>query len=530
MTHLSRTTAIVCLLAGLAGLGTAQQHADVQLPAKPQAQPRFSLEETTYAQTRAALRAGTVTCHQLVAGYLDRIRAYDQTTHLNTVVLLNPQAMADADRLDRAFRATHTMQPLHCAVLVIKDNYDTRGLQTTAGSLALKGFEPATDAFMVKKLRAAGAVLLFKSNMAEWAFSPVVTESSIGGLTRNPYDLARVPAGSSGGTAAAVAANFVLAGLGTDTGDSIRGPASHNDLVGIRPTIGLTSRDGIVPLNIMADVGGPLACTVEDAAALLNVVAGYDPADPVTKLSEGHIHDYTRDLKRDGLRGARIGVLRRYIDTTTTDPEIKALTDKAIADLRAQGATVVDPFDIPNYEALTKHVYCGNFQQDVNLWFAEHAPNAPVHSLHDVVESGLYLPYIAQELKESLDTTPHPWDTNCKDTWHDAKKTALRDALLAAMDAQHLDAILYPTWSNAPRLIGDLKSPDGDNNQVLAPMTGLPAITVPMGFTHGDLPAGLQLLGRAFDEGTLIRLGYAYEQATHHRTSPKLFPALPTER
>ncbi len=490
--------------------------------AQPASARPFKLEETTLSETQQAIRSGRITCRALVERYLDRIAVYDQSTHLNTVVLLNPTAIADAERLDAAFARTREMGPLHCAVLAIKDNYDTRGLQTTGGSAALKGFAPTTDAFMVARLRSAGAVLLFKSNMAEWAFSPVVTESSIGGLTRNPYDLARVPAGSSGGTAASVAANFALAGLGTDTGDSIRGPASHNGLVGIRPTMGLTSRDGIVPLNLMADVGGPLARTVADSAALLTVLAGTAPADPVTRLAEGHTHDYTRDLRPDGLRGVRIGILRRYVNTDTTDPEVSALTEQAIADLKTQGAVIVDPFDIPHYDDLVKDIGCGNFQADVDHWFLQHAPDAPFHSIRAVYDAGLYLPYIQKDLEESL----KPSTETCQDTWHDPKSVAFRKAVLDSMDAQHLDAIIYPTWANAPRLIGDLKSPDGDNNQVLSPMTGLPAITVPMGWTHGNLPAGLQLLGRAFAEGDLLRFAYAYEQATHHRHAPAAFPAL----
>ena len=513
------TLLVLCLVPSLA-LAQAPKHT------------AFRLEETSIAAIQAAIRSGAVTCHQLVELYLARIRAYDQTTRLNTVVTLNPEALADADRLDRDFARTHQLLPLEGIVLAVKDNFDTRGLQTTGGSLALKGFAPRQDAFMVKRLRDAGAIILFKSNMAEWAFSPVVTESSIAGVTRNPYDLTRVPAGSSGGTAAAVAANLAEAGIGTDTGDSIRGPASHNDLVGIRPTIGLTSRDGIIPLNLAADVGGPLARTVADVAAMLTVLAGYDPADAVTKLSAGHTHDYTHDLNPNALRGARIGVLRRYIDTASTDPEIKALIAQAITDLKAQGAIIVDPFDLPDYDKLTDHIGCGSFQTDVNNWFAAHAPDAPVHSLQQVVDSGLYLPYIEPQMKRSVDPTPRPNARVCPnpipDTWHDEKKSALRDALLAAMDASnHLDAILYPTWSNAPRLVGDITSPGGDNNQVLSPMTGFPAITVPMGFTHGTLPAGLQLLGRAWSEGQLIGYAYAYEQATHHRKPPAGFAPLP---
>jgi amidase len=496
----------------------------------PAQQSSFHVEETTIAETHAAIRAGKTTCRQLAETYLKRIAAYDQTTRLNTVVTLNPAVLADADRLDREFRQTQTLRPLECIAVVVKDNYDTTGLQTTGGSLAMKGVVPDSDAFMVRRLREAGALILFKSNMAEWAFSPVVTESSIAGITRNPYALDRVPAGSSGGTAASVAANLAEVGVGTDTGDSIRGPASHNDLVGIRPTIGLTSRDGIIPLNMMADVGGPLARTVTDAAAVLSVVAGYDPADPITKLAETHgSPDYTKFLDKNGLKGAKIGVFRPYVDAPTGDPEIKALTEQAVADLKAQGATIIDPFVIPDFDALTKNLGCGDFQKDLNEYLAVHAATAPYKSLQAIVDSGLYLPSIETRLKRALNpkrpdgSIPAP----CKDTYHDERKIAFRNAIVAAMDAAGVDAILYPTWSNPPRLVGDLKSPGGDNNQVISPQSGMPAITLPMGFTHGMLPAGLQLLGRPFSEPTLIKLGYAYEQATRHRRPPPLFGPLP---
>ena len=496
------------------------------LVASAQAQT-FHVEETTIADTHAALRAGKTTCRQIAETYLHRLQTYDQPTHLNTVVLYNPAALADADALDREFKRTHTLRPLHCVAMAIKDNYDTANLQTTGGSLAMKGVIPNADAFMVQRLRAAGALILFKSNMAEWAFSPVLTESSIGGLTRNPYALDRVPAGSSGGTAASVAANLAESGVGTDTGDSIRGPASHNALVGIRPTIGLTSRDGIVPLNLMADVGGPLTRTVADAAAILSVVAGFDPSDPVTKLSEGHTQmDYTKFLDKNGLRGAKIGVFRPYVDAATGDPEIKALTEKAIAELKAQGATIVDPLPIPEFESLTKGIGCGDFQADLNQYLAAHAPNAPYKSLQAIIDSGLYLPSIETRLKRAADSANKPGEP-CQDTWHDPRKIAFREAIVAAMDKAGVDALLYPTWSNPPRLIGDLKTPGGDNNQVISPMSGLPAITVPMGYTHGTLPAGLQLLGRPWSEPTLFRLAYAYEQATHHRHPAMAFSVIP---
>jgi amidase len=488
----------------------------------------FDVTETTVAKTQAAIRSGKVTCRQIVEAYLKRIDAYDQSTRLNSVVLLNPTALEDADKLDKEFARTHTLRPLQGIAVVVKDNYDTKGLQTTAGSLALKGFVPKEDAFMVKQLREAGAIVLFKSNMAEWAFSPVLTESSIEGITRNPYDLERVPAGSSGGTAAAVAANLAEVGLGSDTGDSIRGPASHNDLVGIRPTMGLTSRDGIIPLNSKADVGGPLARTVADAATVLSVVAGYDPADPVTKESEGKVaKDYTKFLDKNGLRGARIGVFRHYIDASITDPEIKALMEKAIVDMKAQGAEVVD-FNLPDFETLAKGVGCGDMQADVNQFFAVHGTNAPYKSLQDIYDSGLYLPSIQERLKRSLDpkSNPNYRPGPCLDTYHDPKKIAFRNAIVSAMDAAKLDAIIYPTWSNPPRLVGDMKSSGGDNNQQLAPPTGMPAITVPMGFTHGMLPAGLSILGRSFSEPTLFKLAYSYEQATMHRRPSASFGPL----
>ncbi len=488
----------------------------------------FRVEEASIAQMLEAIRTRRVTSRQLVEQYIARIHALDQSTRLNSIILINPDALADADRMDREFAHTGKLRPLHGIPVIVKDNYDTANLQTTGGSLALKGFAPATDAFMVKRLREAGAIVLAKSNMAEWAFSPYVTESSIAGITRNPYALDRVPAGSSGGTAAAVSASLGAVGLGSDTGNSIRGPSSHNALVGIRPTIGLTSRDGIIPLFAHNDVGGPMARSVADAAAVLNVVAGYDPADPITSLAKDHANiDYTQSLKPDGLRGARIGVFRSYITDPKTDPQIRTLTEQAITDLRAQGAVIVDPFAFPEYEALQKDLWCGDFEADVNHWFSLHARNAPYHSLAEVVASGLYLPYIESEIKGSVGK-PQPDERRspCLDVYHDPPKIAFRNALLAAMDRDHLDAIVYPTWSNPPRKVGDMTSPAGDNSQVLSPQTGFPAITIPMGFTHiGDeqLPAGLTILGRAFTETLLIQYAYAYEQATHHRAPPTLF-------
>src|SRR6516164_4281453 len=365
---------------------------------------KFEVTETTIAETREAIRSGKVTCRQVVEAYIQRIREYDQSTRLNAIIVINPEAQADADKLDQEYARTHKLRPLHGIAVIVKDNYDTKGLQTTGGSLAMKGFVPVEDAFMVKRLREAGAIILAKSNMAEWAFSPYVTMSSIAGTTRNPYDLERVPAGSSGGTGAAVAASLGEVGLGTDTGNSIRGPSSHNSLVGIRPTMGLTSRDGIIPLFLGNDIGGPMARTVADAARVLEVVAGYDPADPVTKLSEGKIpKHYTEFLDKNGLRGARIGVFRKYIDAPTTDPQVKALTEAAIEELKRKGAEIIEPFVVPDFDKLTENIWCGDFQADLNHYLATHAQNARYKSLAEIVQSGLYLPYIENRLKNSVE-------------------------------------------------------------------------------------------------------------------------------
>src|SRR5499425_2196510 len=292
----------------------------------------FSVEETTIAQIHAAMRARRLTCRELVDAYLKRIDAYDKRgPAINSLVLLNPNATKEADELDRRFAQGGLTGPLHCIPAIVKDNFETIGLQSADGSLSLQGFISNKDAFQVRKIKEAGAIVLAKSNMAEFAFSPYETVNSIlPGYTRNPYALDRVTAGSSGGTAAAVAANFGAIGLGSDTGNSIRGPSSHQSLVGVRSTMGLTSRAGVFPLNLLADIAGPMCRTVEDAAKVFQVVAGEDPNDPVTAASHAHaIPTYATSLKRDGLKGARIGVLRQAYERSTTDPEVVKVFMKA---------------------------------------------------------------------------------------------------------------------------------------------------------------------------------------------------------
>ena len=486
----------------------------------------FSVVETSIAKIHRALEAGELTCRRLVGLYLRRIEAYDQSTGLNAIILVNPGALKRATELDEEYARTGVLRPLHGVPFIVKDNYDTHDLPTSAGSLALKDSIPPDDAFQVRRIREAGAIVLAKSNMAEWAFSPYLTESSNGGTTRNPYDLERVPAGSSGGTGAAVAANLGVVGLGTDTGNSIRGPSSHCCLVGIRSTMGLTSRDGIVPLNLRNDIGGPMARNVEDAARVLGVIAGHDPADPITERCRDRLPDsYTQFLEADGLVGARIGVFRHYTEAETTDPQVKALFDEAIADMEALGAVFVDPFEIPDFEELSTGLWEERFRVEIDSYLAAMGDSAPYRSLKEVVDSGLYYPPVENRLKRNLEIDPETVKTT--DVYEEPKNVAFRKAVLGAMEAHRVEAIIYPTWSNPPRKIGDMESPHGDNSQRIPPGTGLPGLTVPMGFTYGNLPAGLQIVGRLFGEPDIIRIAYAYEQSTGHRRPPGAFPELP---
>lgn len=482
------------------------------------APPEFDLIETTVSEVHEAYENGTLDAESLTRMYLDRIAAHDDT--LNAFILLNPLALDRARELDEEFARTGHLRALHGIPVVVKDNYDTFDLPTTAGSAALEGMIPPDDAWQVARLREAGAIVLGKTNMAEWAFSPFVTISSIDGTTRNPYDLDRVPAGSSGGTAAAVAANLGLIGLGTDTGNSIRGPSGHNALVGIRSTMGLTSRDGIVPLYLRNDIGGPMTRTVEDAVRVLDVIAGYDPADPITQRSEGYMPEggYLQFLDASGLEGARIGVFTPYLRPDSTHPDILARMELVIGDLEAAGAEVVNPFTIPGL-SFDPAIWCEVFKHDVEAYFGTREADFPYERLQDIIDTGLYADYIEGSLNATAAWTEPP----CPDLYTHEPNIAFREAILAAMASNDIDAFVYPTWSWPAREIGDMDSEAGDNSQYLSPQSGLPAIQVPIGYTEAGLPVGMTFIGRLFDEPTLIRLAYAYEQSTRHRVPPSGF-------
>jgi Asp-tRNA(Asn)/Glu-tRNA(Gln) amidotransferase A subunit family amidase len=492
----------------------------------------FEVEEATISQVHEAMKTGRLTCRALVGSYLNRIRAYDKNgPEVNSIVLINPEVESEADELDRRYAKTGFVGPLHCVPLIVKDNFETAGLRTTDGALALAKYVPDHDAFQVQRVKEAGALVLAKSNMAEWAFSPYETVSSIlPGYTRNPYALNRVTAGSSGGTAAAVAASLGLVGLGSDTGNSIRGPSSHQALVGIRSTMGLTSRAGVFPLSLLADIAGPIARTVEDATAVFQVIVGPDSNDPVTAGAAAHLpQNYAASLDRNGLHGAVIGVLREAYERESADPEVVAVFMNAVEELRRAGATIVDPAAVSGLDAIKRTPDAGpcmGFKHDINQFLAARGDRVPVKSLEEIIKSGGFHPSVQRRL-EQAEKGPENGPESPACQAESAYRARVRQAVLSTMDQLKLDAFVYPTWSNPPRLIGDLNTPAGDNSQFFSPVTGFPAINVPMGFTRGGtLPAGMTIYGRPWSEASLIKFAYAFEQATHHRRPPVSTPPI----
>jgi amidase len=484
--------------------------------------PRFDVTEKSIAELSRALREGRVSSRELTEAYLARIAAFDQTgPALNAMIALNPRALADADALDRERAARGPRGPLHGIPLVVKDNFDTIDLPTTAGSIALKGSMPGRDAFQVRKLREAGAVIVGKTNLHEFARG-ITTVSSLGGQTRNPYDPTRNPGGSSGGTGAAVAASFAAAGLGSDTCGSIRYPAAENNLVGLRPTLGLTSRSGIIPLAHSQDVGGPLARTVRDVAVLLDATTGSDPDDPVTTRPERRVAaSYAGGLAAAALRGARLGVLTPYFGTTPEEARVSAIVRDAIRDMTAAGATAIDIADaeLPT-ETEDVAIIRYEFKFDLDDYLRR-TPAAPVRTLAEVLEKGAFHPSLEQAFRRSNEVASLDSDEYRAIV---ARNAQLRAALLERMENARLTALVYPTLRRTPARIGE---PQAGGNCAAAAATGLPAITVPAGFVDG-LPIGVELLGRPYSELELLRLALAYESATHHRRPPALTPALTT--
>ncbi|WP_339925685.1 amidase family protein [uncultured Cyclobacterium sp.] len=497
--------------------------------AKQKKESNFPLVEATIADIHSAMENGEVTAQYLVEGYLKRIEAYDkQGPSINSIIIINPEALATAKFLDSIYAQSGKVGPLHGIPIIIKDNFDFYGMPTSNGTLALKESYPPDDAFQIKKLREAGAIIIAKSNLAEFASSGSFSVSSrLPGYTRNPYDTRRTSAGSSGGTAASIAANLAVVGMGTDTGSSIRGPSSHQALVGIRSTMGLTSRDGIVPLALTNDVGGPMARTVEDVVRVFDVISGYDEADTVTKKSiASKESSYLPFLKADALQGKRIGVLHQLFPENKSDSSVYALMINALEDLKKGGAILIDSVKINDLDSLNESgTRIRQLKRDYNAYLASLGDSSKYKTLQDIIDSDQYHPYLEKRLIDAQSDIDIPenhadWDKNM------ALRQTLRDRILKVMDSLNLDALIYPSFTYPPRLIGDLNGPRGDTSGKLSPPTGFPAIAVPMGYSYDKYPAGFQLLGRPFSEGLLFSLSYAYEQQTSHRRSPKGFDEL----
>lgn len=506
----------------------------------PVAAQSLRLGEATVADLNRAFESGQLTSERLVQMYLARIEAYDEAgPKLNAILALNPDALQIARDLDRERRERGPRSPLHGIPVVLKDNIDTRDMPTTGGSLLLAGSIPPDDAFIVKRLRDAGAIIFAKVNLSEFAGG--ATMSSVGGTSRNPHDLDRTPSGSSGGTGVAIAAALGHLGLGTDTGGSVRGPTASNGIVGLKPTHGLLSHDGIIPLSLTFDMAGPMARSVYDVAAMLGVMAGVDPADQTTRKSEGHLHaDYTRFLDAESLRGARIGVARDFLGA---DEQVDWIMEASLETMRARGATVVD-VRYPEWLLDAKQdwyttIRWPEFRAQIEDYLATLGPQYP-KTLKEMIERSVRLTSTTPE-----GGTPNPvrWnlfrDEEASGEMTDYEYVAMRDhglpmvrALVEGLMKSHdLDAIVYPTSPTRPGLANGASTGGGGGPSAtnIANLTGFPDLIVPAGFTSDRLPVAISFFGPAFSEPRLLALGYAFEQATRARRDPVHTPPLPGE-
>jgi amidase len=489
------------------------------------------VEEATVADLRDSMAAGRTTSRAIVQAYLDRIARLDPS--LRSILELNPDALSIADGLDGERRKGATRGPLHGIPVLLKDNVSTGDrMETTAGSLALSGSRAPRDAFLVARLRAAGAVILGKANLSEWANIRSTHSSSgwsaRGGQTRNPYALDRSPCGSSSGTAAAVAASLVTVGVGTETDGSVVCPSGATGLVGLKPTVGLVSRSGIVPISATQDTAGPMARTVADAAALLGALTGVDPADPASPGSGGKAStDYARFLDPEGLRGARIGVVRKGVYGAS--PPADRIFDAAVAEMRRRGAVVVDPADIPHlgeYDDAELEVLLYELKAGLDAFLPEWAPGAKVRSLADVIafdeaHAAEEMPFFGQELFIKAQAKGPLTDAAYRKALARCRRLSREKGLDTVFAKHRLDALVAPT--GGPAWTIDLVTGDHfvQSSSTPAAVAGYPSITVPAGQAFG-LPVGVSFIGKPWSEGTLLRLAYAFEQATRARRPPAL--------
>lgn len=505
------------------------------------AQKAINLDLATIADLSAAFNAGTLTAEKLTQMCLARIQAYDrQGPRLRAVIVVNPKALDIARALDAERKAKGPRSPLHGIPIVLKDNFDTADMATTGGSLLLEGSLPPDDAFLVRKLKAAGAIILAKANMSEFASGGA--RSSLGGQMLNPHDLARTPGGSSGGPGIAIAAAYAVVGLGTDTGGSIRNPSTANGIVGLKPTHGLLSRDGIIPLALTFDTGGPMARSVYDVAVVLGLMTGVDAADAATRKSEGRFEtDYTRHLDAGGLKAARIGIARDFLGQ---DPDVDWVVESALDAMRRAGATVVD-VRLPRWLLDAKGEFYNairypEFATQIVGYLATIGPSYP-KNLDQLIERATR---VNAPRGDGAGPNPGRWTLMKREvgsgTLDNYRYTSVRDHALPMVRAvvegilasEKLDAIVYPTAPRKPQLLGAGPEPPGGGSGSpvnLANLTGFPDLIVPAGFTGDDLPVGLSFFGPAFSEGKLLALGYSFEQATRARRLPVHTPRLKDE-
>jgi amidase len=497
----------------------------------------FELDELTITDLQDGMKSGKYTARSLVEKYSTRIDEIDKHgPAVNSVIELNPEALAIADQLDQERKTKGSRGPLHGIPVLIKDNIDTADkMMTTAGSLALVGSKPAKDSFVADRLRAAGAVLLGKTNLSEWANirSSHSTSgwSGRGGLTKNPYALDRNPCGSSSGSGAGVSANLCAGAIGTETDGSIVCPASSNGVAGIKPTVGLVSRSGIIPISHSQDGAGPLCRTVRDASIMLGALTGVDPRDPATSASQGKsAADYSQFCDASGLKGARIGVARKYFGFSDS---VDALMEESLDVMKKQGATLVDPADIETlgkFDESELLVFMYELKADLNAYLAGLGPGSPVRTLKDIIDFNernrqKEMPYFGQDLFVKAEAKGPLTDKAYLDALAKNHQLARTEGIDATMDKYHLDAIVAPT--GGPAWITDLVNGDhvagGSSNA--AAVAGYPNINVTAGFISG-LPVGISFFGRAWSEPTLIRLAFAFEQATKARRSPRFLSTI----
>jgi amidase len=500
------------------------------------AQRTIPLDAVTIADVNAAFAKGTLTSERLVQTFLARIQSFDRRgPMLRSIIMVNPKALDTARALDAERKTKGPRSILHGIPIIVKDNIDTADMPTTGGSVLLEGSIPPDDAFVVKKLRAAGAIIIAKANLSE--FASAASKSSIGGQILNPHDLSRSPAGSSGGTGVAIAAAFAMAGLGTDTGGSVRGPSTNNGIAGLKTTMGLVSRDGVIPLALSLDTVGPMARHVYDVAALLNVLVGVDPADAVTKRGEGRAAaDYTQSLRADALGGARLGIARDFMGQ---DQDVDWVVEAALDTMRKQGATVVD-VKLPRWLLDGKGEYYAairypEFAAQIADYLATIGPSYP-KTLDQLIERARR---VNAPRPDGAGPNPSRWSLMLREsgsgTLADYQYTSVRDHamplvrdyLSGVIAANKLDAIVYPTDPRRPQTNSAPAAPPGGAGTSpvnLANLSGFPDLIVPAGFSTDELPIGMSFLGAAFSEARLLALGYSFEQATKVRRLPAHTP------